>query len=230
MKLLALDTATEACSCALLCDGAVLERFELTGRGHTQRLPAMVAELLAEAGLAVPALDGIVCGIGPGSFAGLRIGVAYAKGLALAADRPVVGVNSLAMLAAGAHGQPVLAVIDARLGGLYAAAYWADGRECLPPSLIEAGAYPAAPAVAPWTGLGSGFKAQAPALMAAWNAPFARIDPDALPRAGHALAIGRRLFEAGQGRPAEALAPLYLRNKVALTQAEQVASRAPRGG
>lgn len=230
MKLLALDTATEACSCALLCEGAVLERFEVTGRGHTQRLPAMVAELLAEAGLSVPMLDGIVCGIGPGSFAGLRIGVAYAKGLALASGRPVLGVNALETLAAAAPGEPVLAAIDARLGGLYAAAYGADGEERLPPTLIEPGHYPVAPGMASWTGLGSGFKAEGAALMQAWQAPFARIDPDALPRAGHALAIGQKRLSAGEGVDAAGLTPLYLRNKVALTQAEQQACRAPRRG
>ena len=84
MKLFALDTATEACSVALWLDGETVERFEVAGRDHTQRLPAMAKALMAEAGLRWSQLDGLVCGTGPGSFAGVRIGVAYTQGLALA--------------------------------------------------------------------------------------------------------------------------------------------------
>ena len=107
MKIFALDTATEACSVALWLDGETVERFEIAGRDHTQRLPAMAKALMADAGLAWSQLDGLVCGIGPGSFAGVRIGVAYTQGLALAHGQPVVGVSSLAMLAAGAGGTGV---------------------------------------------------------------------------------------------------------------------------
>ena len=96
---LAVDTATEACSVALWVDGAVREHFEPMQREHTQRLLPMLQALLAEAGTTVARLDGLACGIGPGSFAGLRIGLGVVKGLALARDLPVAGVSSLAMLA-----------------------------------------------------------------------------------------------------------------------------------
>ena len=102
MKLLALDTATEACSVALWLDGRIEQRYEAVGRGHSQRLPQMLQELLVDCGVAAGQLDGIACGIGPGSFAGVRIGVGFAKGLALGLDRPVLPVTSLAMLAQGA--------------------------------------------------------------------------------------------------------------------------------
>ena len=127
MKIFALDTATEACSVALWLDGVIVERFEVAGRDHTQRLPAMAHALMAEAGLAWSQLDGLVCGIGPGSFAGVRIGVAYTQGLALAHGQPVVGVSSLAMLAGGAGGPGrVLAAIDARMDEVYFAAFQRD--------------------------------------------------------------------------------------------------------
>src|SRR3546814_5034000 len=100
MNILALDTATEACSAALQLGDQVIARFEVAGRGHTQKLVPMVRGLLAEAGIAFAQLDAYVCGVGPGSFAGVRIGVSFVKGLALAHERPVVAVSSLAMLAA----------------------------------------------------------------------------------------------------------------------------------
>src|SRR3546814_9528921 len=87
MNILALDTATEACSAALQLGDQVIARFEVAGRGHTQKLVPMVRGLLAEAGIAFAQLDAYVCGVGPGSFAGVRIGVSFVKGLALAHER-----------------------------------------------------------------------------------------------------------------------------------------------
>lgn len=231
---LALDTATEACSAALQLGERVLARSVVSGRDHTRLLPAMVAELLAEAGLRSAQLDGVVCGIGPGSFAGVRIGVAYAKGLALVHERPVLGVSSLEMLAEDADAAAVLTVIDARLGGVYAAAWVRDDsarwRAALTPCLCAPEALPAAPEEAPWQGRGSGFSAYGAALAAAWQVPLAAVDAAALPQARAALRIAAAAPAAAWG-DAAALAPLYLRDKVALTQAEQQARRAaPRPG
>jgi tRNA threonylcarbamoyladenosine biosynthesis protein TsaB len=99
MKVLGIDTATEACSVALWQDGAISKRFAHAGRSHSELLRPMVAEVLAEAGLRVADIDAFAGGIGPGSFAGLRIGVAFVQGLAAAHDRPVVAVTSLELLA-----------------------------------------------------------------------------------------------------------------------------------
>jgi len=105
LRLLAIDTATEACSAALWIDGAIVERHEVVGRTHTERLLPLVQALLADAGLRPAQLDGLIAGIGPGSFAGVRIGVGLVKGMALGLDRPVVGITSLAMLAQAALDQ-----------------------------------------------------------------------------------------------------------------------------
>jgi tRNA threonylcarbamoyladenosine biosynthesis protein TsaB len=235
MNLLALDTATEACSVALQMGRTVISRHVVAGRSHTQILPRQVAELLAEAGLSVADLSGVICGIGPGSFAGLRIGLSYAKGLAMVADLPMVGVSSLQMLAEQATGDRVLTVIDARLSAVYAAAWQRDGegrwQAVVPPTLCAPEDVPAASDLeSTWQGLGSGFATYGEALARAWRAPISSIDSAALPDAKDALAFGRATLERGAGVDAGQLQPLYLRNKVALTQVEQRALRAPRQG
>ena len=101
MILLALDTCLGACSAAIV-DGAqvVASVSEPMTRGHQERLAPMARDLMAEGGLAFTRLDRIGVTIGPGSFTGLRVGLAFAKGLALALDRPCVGVGTLEALAA----------------------------------------------------------------------------------------------------------------------------------
>lgn len=127
MKILAVDTATEACSAALRIGEETVERFEVLGRGHAERLLPMVQEVLAEAGIALSALDGIAFGRGPGSFTGLRIGAGVTQGLAFGAGLRVVPVSDLAALAAQAAAasghQHVLACLDARMAQVYWAAF-----------------------------------------------------------------------------------------------------------
>ncbi|MDR3419141.1 MAG: tRNA (adenosine(37)-N6)-threonylcarbamoyltransferase complex dimerization subunit type 1 TsaB [Nevskia sp.] len=232
MKLLAVDTATEACSVALDLDGAVLQRFEVAGREQSARLPQMLQELLAEAGVLPGQLDGLVCGVGPGSFSGVRIGVAYVKGLALGLDRPVLPVSSLAMLAQGAirrYGVAgVLAALDARMAEVYFCAYAAvDG---LAQPLGEAVVAPPSrlgPPVPPgeYAAVGGGWIDHGEALRACLGVVPVPVDGAALPHAADALALARPEIAAGRALAAGELQPLYLRNRVALTQAEQEAAR-----
>ena len=128
MKLLALDAAAGACSVALWRDGAVLaHRYCVRARGHAEVLVPMVEEVMAAAGLAYAELDGFAVTRGPGTFTGIRIGLACARGLALAAHLPLVGLTTLEVLAAGvpealAEGA-VLAALEARRGEVYAQAF-----------------------------------------------------------------------------------------------------------
>ena len=116
MKLLAFETATEACSVALWIDGDVRERFEIAPRRHAGLALPWADALLAEAGVAKSQLDAIAVGRGPGAFTGVRLAIAIAQGIALALDRPVVPVSTLAALAMRAPGDRILSAIDARMG------------------------------------------------------------------------------------------------------------------
>lgn len=137
MIVLALDTCLGACSAALADGDRLLGKCsEAMTRGHQERLAPMVRELMAGAGVSFAELDRIGVTVGPGSFTGLRVGLAFAKGLALALGRPCVGVGTLEALAAicGAAGR-CAAVIDA-------------GRGCLYFQMFEAGTALTAPAIA----------------------------------------------------------------------------------
>jgi tRNA threonylcarbamoyladenosine biosynthesis protein TsaB len=224
-RVLAVDTATEACSVALWVNGDVHRRHTVVGRTHTTVLLPMVQAVLAEAGVRPAQLDALVCGVGPGSFAGVRIGVGLVKGMALALNRPVVGVGSLAMLAQQAleagH-EAVCAAIDARMGEVYAGWYRAAqglARPVAPDLVTDPAALTAPPGR--WFGVGSGFAGHGTELGRTLGTALSGSDPDALPDAVHALRLGLALLRAGAGQDAAALEPAYLRNRVALTLAEQ---------
>lgn len=120
--LLAIESATAACSAALI-DGAEIlaERHEVVGRGHAERLMPMIAELL---GGAKP--DGILVGCGPGSFTGIRVGLAAAHGLAIGWGVPVSGFSSMAVIAAAAGSKPVVVALQAGHGELFVQSYGGD--------------------------------------------------------------------------------------------------------
>lgn len=122
MRVLIVDTALGACTAGVVEDGRVLGlRFELMTKGHQERLAGMARDAVADAGGGFDALDRIGVTVGPGSFTGLRVGMAFAQGLGAALDRPVVGLSTLDALAASIEPAGlVAAVIDARRGQVYA--------------------------------------------------------------------------------------------------------------
>jgi tRNA threonylcarbamoyladenosine biosynthesis protein TsaB len=124
VKLLAVDTALGACSAALLDGDTVLaHRFEPMERGHAERLAPMVEEVMAEADLPFAALDRLAVTTGPGTFTGQRVGLAFARGLRIALHRPLVGITTLAAMAAQAMAETgcrtAAALHDARRGEIY---------------------------------------------------------------------------------------------------------------
>jgi tRNA threonylcarbamoyladenosine biosynthesis protein TsaB len=229
MKILAIETATEACSVALWLDGEVRERFEVAPRGHAQRVLPWAEALLAEAGVSRSALDFIAVGRGPGAFTGVRLAVAIGQGLAMGLDIPLLGISSLAAMAQAASGQRVVAAIDARMREVYVGHFERDasglvratGEELLlPPDRLPA------PEGAGWCGVGSGFAAEDGLLSRRLSGCLDSIDTVALPSAtavAQLAADQRTVHDAG---PPESVAPAYLRNQVALTLSEQQANRA----
>ena len=147
MRLLAIDTASEACSVGIVDGDRVFTLSGDAGRGHAERLMGMIATAMAEAGLAFADLDRIAVTVGPGSFTGVRVGIAAARGLALVAGTSTAGVTTLAVHATEARlafgPRPVLAVVAAGRGELYGALYDAEGSELEPPRAGSAQAFAA---------------------------------------------------------------------------------------
>jgi tRNA threonylcarbamoyladenosine biosynthesis protein TsaB len=234
MKLLAFETATEALSVAVYADGQVRERFELAPRRHAELALPWADELLADAGLARSQLDAIAVGRGPGAFTGVRLGIALAQGIALALDRPVVPVSTLAALAMRAQTDSangaarVLAAIDARMGEVYAAAFELrdgdaralDNERVGAPDTIDL-----PDQTDGWIGVGTGFGAADNALSQRLASRFVSIDATQLPHATDVARLGALAFARGEAVAAERIEPAYLRNNVALTLQEQQALR-----
>lgn len=219
MKILALDAATEACSAALKIGDEVISRFEIAPQQHSQKLLPFVDELLAEAGIKLADVDGICFGQGPGSFTGVRIGVAITQGLAFGAELPVVGVSSLATMAQQvieAHSaKNVITAIDARMAEVYLAHYQnVDGLATLigkesvvKPEQIEkqdttlSGAFNA----------GTGWETYSEQLADKFSVQSSGIQ---LPNAEFMLPLAVAKFAAGEGLEAELAQPNYVRDEV----------------
>ncbi|PZQ64631.1 MAG: tRNA (adenosine(37)-N6)-threonylcarbamoyltransferase complex dimerization subunit type 1 TsaB [Phenylobacterium zucineum] len=138
MIVLGLDTCLNACSVAVIDGETVLAHAsEAMARGHQERLAPMAQAVMAEAGLSFDRLERIGATVGPGSFTGLRVGVAFAKGLGSALDVPAVGVGALEALAAGTQGL-VAAVIDARRDQAYLQVF-DDGHALMAPDVLPIG-------------------------------------------------------------------------------------------
>ncbi len=219
MKLLAVDSATEACSAALLLEHGLIERYELLGRGHAERLLPMVDELLAEAGIGLATLDAIAFGRGPGGFTGLRIAAGITQGLAAGARLPVLPVSDLAAVAAagarqsGKHRQ--LVCMDARMGQVYWAAFDCSAAQpfALTPEAVANPENVLPPDGEPWFGAGHGFAAY-PAIARRLDSRLIGMAPELLPCASDIARIAAADFAAGGGRPAAQALPVYLRNEV----------------
>lgn len=221
MKILALDTATEACSVALDIDGRILDRYEEIERGHAERLLPLIDAVLAEGGIALGALDAIAFGRGPGGFTGVRLAASVVQGLAFGAGLGVVPVSNLAAVAQRAADQcpqarRVLAINDARMREVYWAEFGAPG----PVTARGAEHVSAAAAVVlptegvPWVAAGRGLAAW-PELAERCRAAGATVLESLLPRAREILTLASPLVAAGQAQPPEQALPVYVRDRVA---------------
>lgn len=231
MNLLAIETSTEFCSLAVCRGDEVNSSHFPSAQRHGETVLDAVRQMLAEAGLKLADLEGIAFGHGPGSFTGLRIACGVTQGLALALGIPVKGISTLLAVAEDSGCDKVIACLDARMGEVYHAAYRRDEvagshrvaswTEVAAPGLYSPQAVPGVEGQG-WSACGSGFGAHGAVLAARFGAGrIIATLPGAMPSARAVLALARPQFEAGAGEDAALALPVYLRDKVALTQAER---------
>ena len=230
MKLLAVETATEACSTALYIDGEITERFSLTANEHTKLILPMIDTLMSEAGLLPQQLDALAFGCGPGSFTGVRIATGVIQGIAFGADLPVVPISTLAAIAQdyfdsndNMEQHTAFTAMDARMGEIFWGVYNRDqfgyaaliGKEVV--TLAEDIAFPDLTGI----GLGSGWGVYEEILMLRLAGKVKHYEVDIRPRARAIARLGARGFELGFAVAVELAMPVYLRDKVAKTEAER---------
>ena len=217
--LLALDTATEACSVALLHNGQVFSRYAVIPRLHAQSILPMISEVLAEAGIAKTAIEAIAFGRGPGAFTGLRIAVGVVQGLAFALELPVLPVSNLAAIAQRAyreHGVSQVAVaIDARMDEVYWGCFTLVNGEVslqgMEAVVAPEGAQLPRNAQGDWFAAGTGWQAYAERIAV----PVSAKDAQLLPHAADILTLAKGMWQRGESIAAQAAQPIYLRDQVA---------------
>lgn len=221
-KILALDTATENCSVALMVNGQLYVRSEVAPRDHTKKILPMVDEVLKEAGVTLSELDALAFGRGPGSFTGVRICIGIAQGLAFGAELPMIGISTLAAMAQGAYRQngqeKVACAIDARMSEVYWGRFsrqqdgsWNDtDTECVisPAVLVEQ----LKNDDVIWSTVGTGWEAYSEVLS---SLAIETQSSDVLfPEAQDIAFLAQFEFEKGNCVTAEDASPVYLRDNV----------------
>jgi tRNA threonylcarbamoyladenosine biosynthesis protein TsaB len=247
MRILALETSTAACAVAVVDGESLLAELTLqVPRAHSTRLMPLIAQALAESGMAKSDLDGIAVGVGPGSFTGLRIGLATAKGLAYALGKPCAGVSTLRALAYGTGAQMglVVPVLDAKRDEVFAAVYAAGDRdpgtwaELLSPThihldrLVEQVAQLRAGLRHTWqfvTVCGDAAAKLAARMGAGPLGEVVRLAPAGalLPRGWAVAAVGHWMLRQGMGTDPDAILPIYLRKSEAETLWERKSPSSP---
>lgn len=228
MKLLAVETSTDACSAALFINGEIREKFALAPREHTKLILPMIDELMADAQLRPQQLDAVGLSRGPGSFTGVRIAGGVVQGIAYGADLPVVPVSTLAAIAQAYFNEQADAMLsftamDARMTEIFWGVYQRNPLGLA--ELIGAEAVtPAGDVIFPdqaGFGVGSGWGVYAELLSHRLGERVRGITPDVWPRAGCVAQLGAFGFANGLAVDVEQAMPVYLRDKVAKKQSER---------
>lgn len=227
MNFAALETATEWCSVALWRDEELSSLERRAGNRQGEFVLPMLESLLKAAGISMRDLDGIAFGSGPGAFTGLRIACGVAQGLAMARGLPVVGVSTLEATAEESGASRAIVALDARMREVYYAAFekqagaWKEvlPAVCAPPETV------AVPEGSGWLACGSGFGVYRERFDARLLEACERIVPEVRPSAMAVARLAAPRFAAGEGVDAADAQPRYIRDKVALTSAEQAGGR-----
>ena len=222
MKILAIETAGEVCSCALLIDADLRTREMHAPRRHNELVLPMVRDLLAEAGIVLGGLDAIAFGAGPGAFTGVRIAASVAQGLGAGAQLGLAPISSLAATAHQAWQQrrwrSILVAFDARMNEVYWGGYRFDEAEILP--ALPIAECVTAPTAAPipdsgqWLGVGSGWGAYPELLRSRAGDRLAGVMAELQPLAGNVALLAVAAVHDAALMPAEQARPNYLRNRV----------------
>jgi len=227
MKILAIETASSACSAALLIDDDIKVEFELAPRMHTQLILPMVTSLLATAGLKLQHIDAIAFSRGPGAFTGLRIAAGITQGLAFSADLPVIPISTLAAMAQSAYQQydehSIAVALDARIAEVYWGQYQLDSEQKM--RLIDQELV-CAPSQTPLLtrksgAIGSGWAEYDIEMTSRHATQLSRIEPDINPSAEFIALLAVDDFKQQRWLDAAQAEPIYLRDNVALTIKER---------
>ncbi len=230
MKILAIDTATEACSAALIIDGEINYQYQLAPREHTTLILQMIELLLQQADIKLDSLDALAFARGPGSFTGVRIATGVVQGLAFASDLPVVPISTLASIAQWTYDnhqhETVLAGIDARMNEMYWACYQLAENKLMVPVSEEL--VSAAQSVivnteisSHWCGAGSAWDSYFDILQSNLSGHIKHVYADCFPHSASIAKLAVYAYEQGLSVPASQALPVYLRNNVAKKKSEQ---------
>lgn len=229
MNILAIETSTDACSVALLTGTDLLVDHRIAAQQHGSIVLPMIDALMSQASIKPAQLSAVAFGRGPGSFTGVRIGVALTQGIALGADVGVVGISTMHSVAQGVHrlhnDGTVAVSLDARMDEVYHAVYQVDENglmqaltdECICPP----GEVPQLSKSLDATWAGSGAERYADILQSQYDVTEEQIRFNAWPQANDLIELAKPDVRAGNLVPAEEAMPVYLRNKVAETTEER---------
>jgi tRNA threonylcarbamoyladenosine biosynthesis protein TsaB len=226
MNLLALDTSTEFLSLALQLNDKTFTHYQHAGNASSELILPQIQVLLEEAKVKLTDLDGIAFGAGPGAFTGVRIACGVAQGLGFGTNIPVVGVNTLMAMAEASGEDNVIACLDARMGEVYHAAFIKekDGwNEISATKVCKPEASPLLTCRA--VGVGSGWAVYREILSGIYAQNLTKVIAEITPTAETILKLTQPIFAAGLAKPASEAAPIYIRNRVALTSAEREAGQ-----
>ena len=231
MRFAAFETSTEWCSVALWSEGEIAGVERHAGQRHAEFILPMLDALLGRSGYAMDTLDAVAYGAGPGSFTGLRIACAVAQGIAVAHGFPVIGVSTLEAVADASGAARVLVCLDARMREVYCGAYERAGpgdaawRVIVEPCCLPPAAVAIASVEGGWTGCGNGFFAYREELDAALGSNLCEVRDSIRASAVSVARLAAPRLLAGEGQDAADAAPIYVRDKVALTSAERRGAR-----
>lgn len=219
MKILAIETATEACSVALDIDDSCKHHFEVAPRRHTELILPMIDDLLNQADIQTSDLDAIAFGQGPGAFTGVRIAVGVIQGLAFAHDTPVIPVSTLNALAQHYADEytHVATAIDARMQEIYWGLFKKNElglMQQISEEKVCSTADIANPPKGDWFGAGTGWKTYEKELQQVFKQNLIGFNGELFPSAVDVIALAKPIYLEGKAIPVEQAMPVYLRNKV----------------